>query len=126
MTNGRYEYDMEDMVATKTLIEKDSNRYDISKRLFEQLKFNHNNKQNGKPALSYREFPSEHEGHLNNVKERTLANILKKYELTEDRYYIAPHGRVIFNKDRSGYANADSYMLKVVFDHESNSGVRNR
>lgn len=121
MTNSRYDYDMVAMESTKALIAMKPDEYPISKRLVEQLMFNHSAKISGLPPRSYKQFYSGEKGYLNQRARFTLANVLSQHPLTRDRYTIIKNTSVIHEKGSSLFhPMADSYMLTVMMEFESN------
>lgn len=78
---------------TLALIKEKPNHYSLSRKVVAQLEENH--RRSDMDQLTYKEFPPGHPGHLDDMNQRLLADIVQKSLLTQNKYNLThyPHIR---------------------------------
>lgn len=78
---------------TLALIKEKPHHYSLSRKVVAQLEENH--RRSDMDQLTYKEFPPGHPGHLDDMNQKLLADIVQKSLLTQDKYNLThyPHIR---------------------------------
>lgn len=78
---------------TLALIKENPNHYSLSRKVLAQLEENH--RRSDVDQLTYKEFLPDHPGHLDDMNQRLLADIVQNSLLTRDKYNLThyPHIR---------------------------------
>ena len=116
------EWDGRHLKATEKLFKENPERYILSQRIWRQIQTNYYLKICRGVQLSYNQFGVREQGHLSEIDQRVLINILAVCPYTYNRYDLTTN--LILNKvpaDRSQpeVAKADSIMLLAVVEYET-------